>query len=47
MMNEEKRELLHREVIRDSNDWSFIAKISACSLILGAVVFTLLYSLLR
>ena len=46
-MSEEQNTLLHKEVIRDSNDWSFIRKLAGGSMLIGAVVFTLLYTLLR
>jgi len=47
MMSEEQRTLLQKEVISDSNDWGFIRKLAGGSMLLGAVVFTLLYTLLR
>jgi hypothetical protein len=47
MMSEEQKVLLHQEVIRDSNDWGFIKKLAVVSMVVGAIVFTLIYALLR
>jgi hypothetical protein len=46
-MSEEQKAFLHQEVIRDSNDWGFIKKLAVVSMVVGAIVFTLIYSLLR
>ena len=46
--NETEKEFLLKEIVRkDSNDWQFIRRLAGCSLILGAIVFTLLYALLN